>query len=311
MLSRFQGPAVFRAYQFGELVSRRAPKALIDPVLANIARLAAIRGGDKRTVIERNLRRIYGRDLTRNELNSKVQATYESYARYYYDSFRLPAMTVQQVADGFTVEGLEHLERALAEDEVGPILALPHLGGWEWAAFWVSQVRNWKIGAVAERLEPPELFEWFLSFRESIGLHIIPLGETAADEVVTALLNKEIMCLLCDRDLVGGGPEVEFFGERTTLPAGPAVMHLKGGATVLPVGVYFTEQGVHAVVRPPVTIERDPDATSIRGDVQRFMQVLAGELEELIRAAPEQWHLLQPNWPTDFAALGLKPPGQA
>jgi KDO2-lipid IV(A) lauroyltransferase len=26
---------------------------------------------------------------------------------------------------------------------------------------------------------------------------------------------------------------------------------------------------------------------------------LAYELETLIRRAPEQWHLLQPNWPSD------------
>jgi hypothetical protein len=27
--------------------------------------------------------------------------------------------------------------------------------------------------------------------------------------------------------------------------------------------------------------------------------LLAAELEVLISRAPEQWHLLQPNWPTD------------
>lgn len=310
MLSRLKGPAVLRAYRFGETVSRRAPKAVADRALAATARVAAARGGDKRVVIERNMERIHGRKLTRNELDLKVRATYESYARYYYDSFRLPALSVEQVRDGLTVEGLEHIIDALDNDEVGPILALPHLGGWEWAAFWISAVQGWKIAAVAERLEPPELFDWFLKFRTSIGLNIIPLGPTAADDVVAAMLNKEIVCLLCDRDLVGSGPQVEFFGETTSLPAGPAVMSLKGGARVLPVGVYFTEYGVHAVVRPPVEIERDPDATSMRADVQRFTQKLAGELEHLIRLAPEQWHLLQPNWPSDFEVLGKTPSRQ-
>jgi KDO2-lipid IV(A) lauroyltransferase len=30
-------------------------------------------------------------------------------------------------------------------------------------------------------------------------------------------------------------------------------------------------------------------------------QALAKEMESLIRAAPEQWHLVQPNWPSDRA----------
>ena len=34
-----------------------------------------------------------------------------------------------------------------------------------------------------------------------------------------------------------------------------------------------------------------------------WAQPSAVRLEELIRAAPEQWHLQQPNWPTDHEAL--------
>jgi len=41
-----------------------------------------------------------------------------------------------------------------------------------------------------------------------------------------------------------------------------------------------------------------------RDDVQRITQDLAVELERFIRAAPEQWHVFQPGWPSDFQALG-------
>ena len=37
----------------------------------------------------------------------------------------------------------------------------------------------------------------------------------------------------------------------------------------------------------------------LREDVARITQDLAHELEALIRRAPEQWHLFQPNWPSD------------
>jgi phosphatidylinositol dimannoside acyltransferase len=50
------------------------------------------------------------------------------------------------------------------------------------------------------------------------------------------------------------------------------------------------------VVRPPLSPERHG---GLRDDVARLTQVLAGELEYLIRRAPEQWHLFQPNWPSD------------
>ncbi|MDQ1458744.1 MAG: phosphatidylinositol dimannoside acyltransferase, partial [Actinomycetota bacterium] len=38
---------------------------------------------------------------------------------------------------------------------------------------------------------------------------------------------------------------------------------------------------------------------SLRDDISRLTQQLAYEFEGLIRAEPTQWHLLQPNWPSD------------
>jgi KDO2-lipid IV(A) lauroyltransferase len=76
------------------------------------------------------------------------------------------------------------------------------------------------------------------------------------------------------------------------------MLGLRVGAPVLPVGVYFTSEynGHHALVRPPLSMQR---TGGLRDDVARITQNLARELEFLIRRAPEQWHLFQPNWPSD------------
>jgi KDO2-lipid IV(A) lauroyltransferase len=111
-----------------------------------------------------------------------------------------------------------------------------------------------------------------------------------------------VVCLLSDRDIGGKGVEVEFFGETTTLPAGPAIMALRTGCRILPTAVYFDGDGVNGLVRPPLDATRQG---RLRDDVSRITQDLAHELEYLIRRAPEQWHLMQPNWPSDYEALGL------
>ena len=298
--------AMLGAYRLGSLMARVAPRRLGMGAAAVAGRAMALATPDRRLIVERNLRRAHGPELAGLEMASKVAATFDSYARYYYDSFRLPSLSVDEVDAGFTVDGLHHLEEVMAADGVGPILALPHLGGWEWAAFWITRIRGWRLAAVVEALEPPEVFEWFLQFRESIGIHVIPLGPQAAEQVVGACLDKEIMCLLCDRDLTGTGPEVEFFGETTRLPAGPAVMSLRTGAALLPTAVYFTPSGVHGVVRPPLSV---PRTDVFRADVRALTQLLASELEQLVRRAPEQWHLMQPNWPSDHEALAARGSG--
>ena len=178
----------------------------------------------------------------------------------------------------------------------GVILALPHLGGWEWAGFWLTAVRHVGVSVVVEPVEPPELAEWFIGLRQEFGMDVIPLGPDAASRVARALGDNRIVCLLCDRDLNGGGIAVELFGEQTTLPAGPATLAVRSGAPLLPTATYFDGSTRLGVVRPPIDTTREG---KLRQDVSRITQDLATELEGLIRRAPDQWHLLQPNWPSD------------
>jgi KDO2-lipid IV(A) lauroyltransferase len=150
---------------------------------------------------------------------------------------------------------------------------------------------------VVEPVEPLELFEWFARVREAIGMEIVPLGPDAGPAVLRALKANRIVCLLCDRDLAGDGVPVDFFGERTTLPGGPATLALRTGAPLIPSGVYFRPHGGHyAKIGPPMVVEREG---RLRDDVGRITQELTRRFEELIRMAPEQWHLMQPNWPSD------------
>jgi KDO2-lipid IV(A) lauroyltransferase len=146
-------------------------------------------------------------------------------------------------------------------------------------------------------VEPPELAEWFVGLRASLGIEVVPLDSKAGTAYTRALGANRVLALLCDRDVAGGGVEVEFFGERTTLPAGPATLALRTGAPLVPATIYFTESGGHhGIARPPLDTTR---RGKLREDVARITQDLAHELEDLIRQAPEQWHLLQPNWPSD------------
>ena len=93
-----------------------------------------------------------------------------------------------------------------------------------------------------------------------------------------------------------GGVEVEFFGERTTFPAGPATLSLRTGAAILPNAAFQNGRRVRGEIRPPLVYER---TGKLRNDVQAVTQLLAREFESLIREAPEQWHVLQPLWPSD------------
>ena len=257
--------------------------------------LAAPALRDRRDMVRRHQQRVAGRPMSRWALDRQVRRTFASYGRYWAESLRLPSVDPAELDRLMSYEGLQHLDTAL-EAGKGAIMAIPHLGGWDPGGAWFTR-RGYDLTVVVEPLEPPELFEWFAEFRRSIGMEIVPLGAGAGTAVIKALNANRTLALLCDRDLLGTGVEVEFFGERTTLPSGPATLALRTGAPLLPTTVYFRwPEGYHGVVRPPIPVAREG---SLREDVTRITQLIANELEDLIRRAPEQWHLLQPNWPSD------------
>ena len=292
------------AYRAGELFARRAPGPLARAAALVAGAAAAAASRDRRRLVRRNLERALGRRMGRGEASRRVTATFDWYARYYLESFRLPSIDAAEIDAGFGYEGVDALGRAVRSG-TGPILVMPHLGTWEWAAWWLALVPQMKVTAVVEPLEPPEVFEWFASFRRRLGMDIVPLGPDAGGKLAAAIKRGDVVCLLADRDVVGTGIAVEFFGERTRLPAGPALLALRTGAPLIPAAVYWRGGARHAVARPPLDTAR---RGSIRSDVARVVQDYAAALEDLIRAAPEQWHLMSPNWPSDYQALGRPVP---
>ncbi|MGB8862381.1 MAG: phosphatidylinositol mannoside acyltransferase [Ilumatobacteraceae bacterium] len=293
---RFSDAATVGTYRLGALAAKLMPGPVAAAAATSLGFGASFSSPAKRAMIERHLRRV-NPNLRGASLRVAAQQAFDSYAKYYMESFRLPSLSKRTVARSFTVDGFEHITDAL-ELGNGCIFALPHMGGWEWAGRWMTD-QGYQLTVVVEALEPPELFEWFADLRKALGMTVVPTGPGAAAAVTAALKRNDIVCLLCDRDIERNGVPVEFFGERTTLPAGPAMLGLRVGAPVLPVGVYYTSQynGHEAIVRPPLAMVRSGDG--LRADVARVTQNLAYELEFLIRRAPEQWHLFQPNWPSD------------
>lgn len=286
-------------YRAASAIARLAPATLASGLATAAAVPLAASMRDRRRMIERHLRRV-DPSLDGEAMRQAVNDAFTSYARYYLETFRLPGLATGEIERGFTVEGYEHIESAIEKGN-GAILALPHLGGWEWAGRWLS-TQGHTVAAVAEALGNDALFEWFVDLRGRIGIEVIALDDRAGPRVSAALRANHVVCLLCDRDIPRDGRrsgiEVEFFGERTTVPAGPALFSIRTGAALLPVATYFTQRtdGHHAVVRPPVVVN---GTGSLRNDVAATTQALTREIESLIRREPSQWHLFQPNWPGD------------
>jgi KDO2-lipid IV(A) lauroyltransferase len=277
-------------------VMERLPERVDVAIAKRLATLFGRRStgarGNLRTNVSHALR-VDDHDPDEGLLARFVERGFESYGQYWAEGAKLPGIKPEHVFSRFRIgEGLEYLYDAKTKG-LGTIIALPHIGSWEWGGSYLNSL-GLGMTAVAEDLEPPELFAWFKAKRESIGIRIEPLDEHAGTVLLQTLKDGGVVGLLCDRDIQGNGIEVEFFGERVRLPAGPATLALRTGATLVGAACYSGPGRDHfAVITRPIAAER---IGRLREDVTRVTQALAVELEGLIRRAPEQWHVLQPRF---------------
>jgi len=293
-----KGQAVYRTYT----TLARAIAALPEPValaLGDVVGEVLFRmRHEHRAQVAANLARVVGADGDdAAQLDRWARRSFRAYARYWVEGARLPGITPDEIVQHVFIDGLEHLRTGVASGS-GCILALPHIGSWEYGGAFLA-TQGLPMTAVAERIEPPELFDYFVEQRAAMGLTIVPLDRHSGSTLLATLRAGKLVGLLCDRDIEGNGIEVEFFGERTTMPAGPATLALRTGATLCTGVVYSGPGRQHrAIVQPPLDTTR---TGPLRADVARLTQEIATRLEGLIRRAPEQWHVFQPLWLADRA----------
>jgi KDO2-lipid IV(A) lauroyltransferase len=228
--------------------------------------------------------------------DSLMRASLASYARYWREAFRLPTMNQAELAERLDRVFIGAEKFAIAhEGGHGAVVALPHSGNWDMAGVWLAQNYG-TFTTVAERLKPESLYDRFIAYRESLGFEVLPLtgGPRPPMEVLAErLVANRFVCLMADRDLTRSGVQVDFFGEPTRLPAGPARLAIETGAPLHPAHVYY--DGDDCVVQ----IDDALDTGS--GDVGVITQALADRFAVNIAAHPQDWHMLQPQWLADLS----------
>ncbi|MBB2942918.1 KDO2-lipid IV(A) lauroyltransferase [Actinoplanes lutulentus] len=280
---------------FGYSAGWRLVRALPEPVARRLFTAAADRAykanGRGTQRLRGNLRQVVGPDMP----DTLVRDGLRSYARYWKEAFRLTNRTRKEYLDGFFMEPESYswLKKAV-DDGNGVVLALPHMANWDAAAAWVVS-HDWRMITVAERLKPEAVYEQFLAYREALGMRVLPLtgGERPPLDVLGEHLKDGwVVPLLADRDLSRSGVEVEFFGGKTRMPAGPAILAIRTGAPIYAVDLWYSENRVEARMRPITPPTEGPLDQRVKATTQQLADAYAAGIAD----HPQDWHMLQKLW---------------
>jgi phosphatidylinositol dimannoside acyltransferase len=278
------------SYRLAVVLAGVVPPACAYPVLDRLADLVRLGAPTARAAVEANLEQVLGGRGRRHAW--AVRGVFRHMLRNYYDTFRLPAMSDVDIGQRVALYGHEHLRGALAEGR-GAILFSAHVSSVALAAQALALAERGGT-VVVEPVHPPALLDLMLRVRGSHGLTYRTLGPGLFGDLTATLRRNELVFLVVDRDLGGTGALAELFGRPVRLPTGPALLHLRTGAPLVPTYVRRRQDGrLDGVVGEPLVLQLTGDR---RADITGISRTIARHLEYHIGRHPEQWTVLQRVW---------------
>jgi phosphatidylinositol dimannoside acyltransferase len=291
---------VDHAYALGWALVCRVPESWARAAFLSAGDIAWRRQGRGVQRLEANLRRVIGPQASGKELRALSRAGMRSYARYWLEVFRMPVISREQIVAGtITVGDGESTAFAHLAAGRGVVFAVPHMGNFDVAGAWIIARGAGRFTTVAERLKPESVYERFVAYRESLGFEVLPAtgGDRRFGILAQRLRAGGMVCLPADRDVTGGGIEVEFFGEKARMMGGPAALAVQTGAALLPAVVWFERDGWGVHISPEIPV---PAGGSRRDKIAAMTQQMARVFEAGVAAHPEDWHMLQRVFAGDF-----------
>lgn len=261
------------------------------------ARRAARRGGANVDQLRANLRRLTGGEPDQELVVRAV----ESHIRNYAEQLVLGSPKGAPLLERVVFEDFDRIEEA---SEDGPVvLALGHSGSWDRAGAWVC-AHGRPVVTVAERVEPPSLFDSFVRLREGLGMEIIGVGkgESVFDTLVERVRGRSVLVpLLADRDISGAGIEVDFAGHRALVAAGPAALAHRLSRPLYAACVSYADEdapvaSVRVELAGPITAAPGGGANEVEALTQAWVDAFTGMLAD----KPEDWHMMQKVYTEDL-----------
>lgn len=279
------------------LPSRTARRAA-----AAAARVALAIGSSRRRILLGNLTAAFP-EKTREEIEHIERRSIEGFAAGLVDFLETGRLSADEVRSRVRVAGEEHFAAARARGR-GVFLLSAHFGSWEIAAL-AAGLMGEPIALLVRTLDNPLLEEELSRLRRRFGNRPIPKKE-AARELLRTMARNESVAILIDQNVIPREAIfVPFFGRLAATTPALALLHLKTGASVVPVFMWPEGDGRYRMEfeRPILAVEfGGPDVDRderVRRATARYMEVI----EAAIRRAPQAWLWIHDRWKS-------RPPGE-
>jgi phosphatidylinositol dimannoside acyltransferase len=246
-------------------------------------------------VVHANLRQVVGPQVEEKTLHRMVRQVFRNNARNNYDFWHLVGQGPEAMRSAIHIpsEAWDYIEQAQQRGK-GLIVVGVHTGNFNLFLLTLAAY-GIEVQVLGLAIPPGGGFALMDQMRVQAGLHLTPINVPALRQAIRWLRNGGIVVTGIDRPVEDTAERVEFFGRPAALPTGHVRLALKTDAAILVGSPYRDLQGVNTVrFAPPLEMVRtgDPDE-----EFSINLRRVTAQLEEFIRARPEQWSIFLPVWP--------------
>ncbi|MCE2395073.1 lysophospholipid acyltransferase family protein [Candidatus Poribacteria bacterium] len=222
-----------------------------------------------------------------------VRRSFQNIGKNLMEFMQLPCMSPETLHQLVTLEGREHIDKALVQGR-GAIILTAHFGNWELLGASIL-AHGYTIRGITRELRSKRLDAIVSSYREKVGWQGID-RDRSVREVLRCLNRNELIAILADVDTRTRGIFVDFFGQPAYTPYSPVAFALKTGAAILPTFIVRQPDNSHrAIIEAPLTLQQSGEKeTDLLVNTQQFTKVI----ESYIRRYPEQWIWMHERWKT-------------
>lgn len=233
----------------------------------------------------RNLRLAFP-EWTDQQRLATVKGCLEHFGIVMSDFMRSKSRSRNEVLESIEVEGLEHIDQALADGK-GVVLITGHFGNWERMANWYT-VKGYPLTVVARDANDPNMNVLVTELREAAGLEVISRGD-AARAVLSGLRKNRVIGILPDQN--SEEIFVPFFGKLCGTVTGPAVLSHRAKAPVITTFCHRVGPGKYKlVISEPLAAVEGFEHT------EGMTRAINNALEAAIRQHPNQYLWLHDRW---------------
>lgn len=261
------------------------PLSLTPVIAARIGDLIYCFASSRRVIARRNVSYAFANSLPAARKEQIVRHAFQNAAIAVAELYLMPKM-LGEAHSRFRLTGNEHLEKAFAQGN-GVILAISHLGSWEYLGFlpYLTK-RKWSV--VVRDIRNPYIDKEINALRRVTSLNPIPKKESVR-EIIKELKQNHGVAILTDQ---WAGPEglwLEFFGEPTSTTSIPARLALRFKSPIVPAYCLRQSPGFYSIeIHEPVPAKS--------GDEIEITKRLDALLETQIRKYPDQWIWAHRRW---------------